>query len=607
MASTKRQLSEEWIPNSTNTMTPHHFVSSPRVVLNQADCDLDFNVESDGLVGYGLHDQGFAYCWSAARANVGITRGRYCFGCKIVSLQQVPMEDTDFEERHICRLGISRGDDMLGELGETKYSFGYDGTGKFSHEEKSSDYGKRFGVGDTIVCCIDLEGKPMASIGFSKNGKWLGTALHFFPSPLGLGVVDSPLKDFQWKSALFPHVLLKNVVVKMQFSLEDGLVPQEGFKPWASAIEDRNIIMGPAFSDQSNCEVIMMVGLPASGKTTWAEKWVEEHPEKRYALLGTKLILDKMKLNDCGERFDRLMDQVTGVFNVLLTRAAIIPRNYIIDQTNVHKNARKHKLKPFADYQKIAVVVFPKPEELKVRCDKRFKETGKKVPPDSLKNMIANYVLPKSMDMPNSDEYFDQVKFVELNRDESQMYLDQMKQDRTSISNTSSSQLQCSDSFHSLAGSPLQNQESFTGGVNHGQGIHSQIHPSNYWMPSQVNTNVHVVDQHHGSMNSFSEVYPGSQIPPVPLAPSPCGRYPINRNEANEAFPISNAATMPFDYHRSYNDNSGFQRHLQTPSSATPDSVSPFGIPKPSSRPPDVSFPDYKPYPGFTPQRPRYY
>ncbi|XLT12063.1 hypothetical protein HN51_057753 [Arachis hypogaea] len=153
---------------------------------------LDFNVESDGL-----HDRGFAYCWSGARANVGITTGRYCFGCKIVSLQQVPMEDTDFEERHICRLGISRGDDMLGELGETKYSFGYDGTGKFSHEEESSDYGKRFGVGDTIVCCIDLEGKPMASIGFSKNSKWLGTAFHFFPSPLGLGVVDSPLEDLQ--------------------------------------------------------------------------------------------------------------------------------------------------------------------------------------------------------------------------------------------------------------------------------------------------------------------------------------------------------------------------------------------------------------------------
>ncbi|MED6131452.1 hypothetical protein PIB30_010208 [Stylosanthes scabra] len=273
---------------------------------------------------------------------------------------------------------------------------------------------------------------------------------------------------------------------------------------------------------------------------------------------------------------------------------------------------------------------------------------GTEVPPDALKNMIANYVLPKGVvDMPHADEYFDQVKFVELNRDESQMYLDQMKQDLTSVSDNSSSTLQRGDSFHSLAASPLQNQGSFTGGgVNHRQDTHSQIFPSNYGMPDQVNTNVQVADQHRGSMNSFFGVYPGSQIPPVPRAPSPCGPYPISAtgsmdirpysnpamggqysmpniegnnmvppgafpdlyrsrtNEANQAFPIFNAATMPFAHPGSYNDSSGFQHHLQTPSSATPDSVSPYGIPRPSARPP----PEYKPYPGgHAPQRPRYY
>lgn len=40
----------------------------------------------------------------------------------------------------------------------------------------------------------------------------------------------------------------------------------------------------------------MMVGLPASGKTTWAEKWVKHHPEKHYILLGTNLILEQMKV-----------------------------------------------------------------------------------------------------------------------------------------------------------------------------------------------------------------------------------------------------------------------------------------------------------------------
>jgi len=41
---------------------------------------------------------------------------------------------------------------------------------------------------------------------------------------------------------------------------------------------------------------MMMVGLPASGKSTWAEKWVKEHPEKRFILLGTNLALEQMKV-----------------------------------------------------------------------------------------------------------------------------------------------------------------------------------------------------------------------------------------------------------------------------------------------------------------------
>ena len=186
-------------------------------------------------------------------------------------------------------------------------------------------------------------------------------------------------------------------------------------------------------------------------------------------------------------------------------------------------------------------------------------------------------------------------------------------------------------------------------------------------------------------MNSFSGVYPGSRIPPVARAPSPYGPYPndetsyfprdnagynqtygviptsdirpysnsaigghysrpniVGNNMAfpdpyrsctNESFPISNAATMSFDYSRPYNDNRGFRPDLRTPSSATygscsllllfnffsyflictfnsccyyfSDSLSPYGTPSP--RPPYGSLPDYKPYSGGYPsQRPRY-
>ncbi|XP_058749785.1 uncharacterized protein LOC131622760 [Vicia villosa] len=496
MTSTKRHLPCEGVEGKTHQKKAKQvsleLLPSSNIILNSADSDLDFSIECNGLVGYGLHEEGFGYSWSGARANVGITNGRYCFGCVVVSAQHVDTDDTPPDQRHLCRLGVSRGNDAVGTLGETKYSFGFGGTGKFSNAGKFMNFGDKFGVGDTIVCCMDLESKPFASIGFSKNGKWLGTAFQFDIGSLGLGADSSFPNVSPWEWALFPHVLLKNVVVQMQFSVEQGLVPHEGFKPWALAVADGNAVMGPPFSDPKECEIMMLVGLPASGKTTWAEKWVKDHPEKRYVLLGTNLILEQMKVpgllrkNNYGERFDRLMDRASAMFNVILSRAANIPRNYIIDQTNVYKNARKRKLEPFMHYQKTAVVVFPKPEELKRRSEKRFKEMGKEVPVDALNSMIGNYVLPKSKDLPRSDEYFDQVLFIELDRDASQKYLNQMKQDILPLSYNNPLTSSLRGSSQSSSGPALQNEQSLTGSGIHQWRAHSPISQTDYRMPSQL-------------------------------------------------------------------------------------------------------------------------
>ena len=42
--------------------------------------------------------------------------------------------------------------------------------------------------------------------------------------------------------------------------------------------------------------MLMMVGLPASGKTTWADKYLKQVPEARYNILGTNSIIDRMKV-----------------------------------------------------------------------------------------------------------------------------------------------------------------------------------------------------------------------------------------------------------------------------------------------------------------------
>ena len=43
-------------------------------------------------------------------------------------------------------------------------------------------------------------------------------------------------------------------------------------------------------------QMIMMCGLPGAGKTYWASKESKVKPEKKYNILGTNHIIDKMKV-----------------------------------------------------------------------------------------------------------------------------------------------------------------------------------------------------------------------------------------------------------------------------------------------------------------------
>ena len=47
--------------------------------------------------------------------------------------------------------------------------------------------------------------------------------------------------------------------------------------------------------------MIMLVGLPGSGKTTWANKHATENPEKKYNIIGTSTLIDRMKVRDLAE------------------------------------------------------------------------------------------------------------------------------------------------------------------------------------------------------------------------------------------------------------------------------------------------------------------
>ncbi|KAH9513107.1 Heteroproteinous nuclear ribonucleoprotein U-like protein 1, partial [Bulinus truncatus] len=327
-------------------------------------------------------------------------------------------DDHDETDPHIIRVGWSI-DSSSFQLGEEPWSFGYGGTGKFSTNNRFTDYAVRFGEGDVIGAMLDLDSRP-ATISFMKNGTWYGVAapLHGFP-------VGSK------EMALFPHILSKNCRFKVNFGqMEAWFPPPMGFR-YIGHLQLMERVRGmtpPA--RKSDCEMIMIVGLPGAGKTTWAINMQKTHPEKRYNIIGTDTLIDKMRVmglprkRNYAGRWEVLIEKATKCLNKLFTIAAKRRRNYILDQTNVYGSARRRKMKNFTGFYRIAAILQPNDLELERRSKKRTQEDGKVVPESAVLEMKANFSLPE-----DRDNLFDRIDFIELQKEVVQQLVRQYNQD----------------------------------------------------------------------------------------------------------------------------------------------------------------------------------
>ena len=81
-----------------------------------------------------------------------------------------------------------------------------------------------------------------------------------------------------------------------------------------------------------------MIGLPGAGKTHWAQNYSKEHPEKKFNILGTNSLIDRMKVtglhrkNNYHGRWDILISKSLECFDDILKMASKRRRNYILDQ-----------------------------------------------------------------------------------------------------------------------------------------------------------------------------------------------------------------------------------------------------------------------------------
>ncbi|XP_050722479.1 heterogeneous nuclear ribonucleoprotein U-like protein 1 isoform X2 [Eriocheir sinensis] len=382
------------------------------VALDWYNSDLSLVIsKEDFLSAQPLTMQGFGYVWHGVRATYGFTRGRVFFEVKVEDYLPVPQLEEEEQHPHVLRVGWSVDDAGL-TLGEDPFSYGYGGTAKASTDLKFKSYGKTFGKGDILGCFLDLESEPIV-MSFTVNGQNQGIAYEISHSDLG-------------DQALFPHILTKNTSFKANFGSEPTwMEPLTGYTFTGEIpLEDRVLgSQGPEKRDDA--EVIMMVGLPGAGKTTWVEKYCRENVNKKYNVLGTNALIDRMKVNglprrrNYSGRWEALIERCTKCLNKLLELAYKRRRNFIVDQTNVYPSAQRRKMKGFAGFKRRAVVICPTDEDLKKRTEKREKEEGKDVPEKAVLEMKANFKLPEE------GELFDSVEFIEVQREESQKLVEQ--------------------------------------------------------------------------------------------------------------------------------------------------------------------------------------
>jgi predicted kinase len=144
-------------------------------------------------------------------------------------------------------------------------------------------------------------------------------------------------------------------------------------------------------------ELIMMIGVPGVGKSTWIQNHMTKNPSKNYAVVSSDDIIEELGRPE-GLSYAEAFKKFSGFAMKEMDRRAkeyfAAKRNIIWDQTNLNPKARKGKLAQAVGYRKIAVVFSLTDAERERRYEKRKAESGKTIPAEVISNMLRSFQAP---------------------------------------------------------------------------------------------------------------------------------------------------------------------------------------------------------------------
>tara|TARA_R110000772_G_scaffold2410_1_gene8302 strand:+ start:26567 stop:27082 length:516 start_codon:yes stop_codon:yes gene_type:complete len=154
--------------------------------------------------------------------------------------------------------------------------------------------------------------------------------------------------------------------------------------------------------------LILMVGVPLSGKSTLIEK-IEEYVDTIVSRddilieMGNEK-LEGMSYNDAFKKVNQ--KNVSKELRKRLALATLSEGNVVIDMMNHKSKARRSHLKLFEGFTKYALIVkCPSVEVLLERNENRFKEEGKFIPVNVIDDLVRVYSSPRL------DEGFDYIVY----------------------------------------------------------------------------------------------------------------------------------------------------------------------------------------------------